>query len=156
MIKILKRNVKESVARIVYPIPVSSVEQLRIECNEAERNFPRRDSRNIQPPARSSRPVSEVYLDHNEYTNLEEDITENLEVSAIQLNQQKSNLVCWNCKVPGHVFMECPSTERTLFCYRCGKPNVITPNCPICQGNLKRGVGMTGDLRPSKNPNKEN
>lgn len=158
MIKILKRNVRETVGRIVYPISVSSVEQLRIECNEAERNFPRRETRNLPIPSRPTRQVNELYSDQNECSIMDiEDRSEEItELSAIQLNQQKHNVVCWNCKVPGHVFMECPSNERTLFCYRFGKPNVITPNCPHCQGNLKRGVGVMGDLRPQKNPNKEN
>lgn len=42
---------------------VSSVEQLRIECNEAEQNFPRREIRPIPSPNRSARQISEIYAD---------------------------------------------------------------------------------------------
>lgn len=153
MLKILKRNVRESIGRIVFPIAVSSVEQLRIECNEAERTFLRKDVRNIQPQPRNMR-VNEVYFDQNIYIPVEESASDEVgEVSALQMNRPL--LVCWNCKVPGHTFMDCPSTERSVFCYRCGRPNVITPNCPHCQGNLKQGVGVSGDQRPLTIPRKE-
>lgn len=44
MIKIMKKNVRDNIARIVYPIPVNSVEQFRIKSNEGERNFLRRET----------------------------------------------------------------------------------------------------------------
>lgn len=152
MIRILKRNVKESVARIVYPIAVSSVEQLRMECLEAERNFPRRELRSFGPMQRPIRTVNEVYFQETENVPIQ-----NEEVTAINMSQQKQQLICWNCKVPGHGFRDCNSSERALFCYRCGKPNTIAPKCANCQqGNLRRDVVQAGDLRPTKNPAEKN
>lgn len=52
MIKIAKRNLKESLAKIVYPMAVNSVEQLRMECLDIERTFTRKDPRNLQQPIR--------------------------------------------------------------------------------------------------------
>lgn len=69
MIKIMKRNINLNLGLIVYPIAVSSVEQLRIECNEAERNFPRRDVRNPLPNSKIYRQINELYfeeVDENE------------------------------------------------------------------------------------------
>lgn len=66
MIKIMKRNVNPNLAKIIYPLNVSSVEQLRIECNEAERNFPRRDMRNPMQPTRMNRLINELYFEDNE------------------------------------------------------------------------------------------
>lgn len=157
MIKIMKRNVKESVGRIVYPIAVSSVEQLRIECNEAERNFPRKDFRSMAPPPRPTRQVNEVYFDSPEYPySPETSEPEVEEVAALrfsQQQQQKQPVSCWNCQASGHIFKDCPEDQRALFCYRCGKPNVAAPKCPVClQKNQKTGVGSTGDPRQKENP----
>lgn len=156
MIKILKRNVKESLGRIVYPMMISSVEQLRMECNEAERNFPRREIRNAMPPPRTNRFVNEVYMDDE---NDEDDIpgympTEDLDAINMERGALKTMVNCWNCHTPGHIFRDCPSQKRSLFCYRCGKPNVTTPTCPTCTvaGNQKRGVGRTGTLRQTEVP----
>lgn len=150
MMKILKKNVKESVARIIYPIQVSSVEQLRIECNEAEKNFPRREIRPVLP-SRPIRQVSEIYAEGSSECDHESSKCE--EVSAIQfIRKTKPTLLCWNCQKQGHTFRNCDSTERNLFCYRCGKPGTISPKCPSCkQGNLNQGVEYAGGPRPILN-----
>lgn len=152
MIKIMKKNVRDHIARIVYAMPVSSVEQLRIECNEAERNFPRREHRLMPPPSRPSRQINEVYMDETEsISEVECDHPGAEEVCEVQINRPR--LTCWNCHKPGHTFMECDSTERALFCYRCGHPNTITPKCPNCQsGNRSRGVEKLGGPRPNETP----
>uniref|UniRef100_A0A1I8PZ74 CCHC-type domain-containing protein n=1 Tax=Stomoxys calcitrans TaxID=35570 RepID=A0A1I8PZ74_STOCA len=153
MIKIMKKNVKESIGRIVYPIQVSSMEQLRIECNEAERNFPRRDVRNMPPPNRPIRQINELcheppeYLSETEYESIDYN-----EVAAFQTNRQ-SAISCWNCRQAGHGFRDCDSTVRSLFCYKCGKPGFTTPKCPVCQqGNPNKGVDLAGEPRPRENP----
>lgn len=177
MIKIMKRSINLNLGRIVYPITVSSVEQLRIECNEAERNFPRRDVRNPLPNSKIPRQINEVYFEEVD----ENDVNRSnvIEINALkvtpqqqqkqqyqsqqqqyqsqqqqyQQQQNKPTVICWNCKVAGHVFMECPIEQRSLFCYKCGKPDVTTPNCPICQQkNLQSGVGASGDPRLRENP----
>lgn len=148
MIKIMKKNIKESIGRIIYPIQVSSVEQLRIECNEAEKNFPRRDMRNIPPPSRPIRQINEVFVgcpSESDYENPDYE-----EISAIQYNRQaRAPLKCWNCQKTGHSFRDCDSTTRALFCYKCGRPGTVTPRCPTClQGNLNKGVENVGGPRP--------
>lgn len=158
MIKLIKRNLKESVGKIVYPMAISSVEQLRLECIEAEKTFLRKDVRPL-PPLQGNRYARQV----NEINdNLAEDYQyperEYEEVAAVRINntnmQPKRNiLICWNCKQNGHGFMDCPSTQRTLFCYRCGKPDVISPNCTNCPSrNFQRSEGKAGDHRSTENP----
>lgn len=139
MIKIAKRNLKENIARIVYPMNVSSVEQLRMECLEAERIFIRNQTRTIIP--QQSRPQRYI---HEIVKNFDEDEQAETvpEVASID-----SPPVCWNCQQEGHVFRDCLSRQRNLFCYKCGRPDTITPKCPICsneQGNSRRNVGITG------------
>ncbi|XP_073822182.1 uncharacterized protein [Musca autumnalis] len=156
MIKIMKKNIRENVSRIVYPIQVSSVEQLRIECNEAEKNFLRREIRPYAPPpSRPQRQVNEVEYDGMYYP---EDFNQDRdgvgEVDALQtMRQRNPNIGCWNCQKSGHTFRECEATTRALFCYRCGKPGTKTPQCDVCQqGNRNRGVDTTGGPRPTVNP----
>lgn len=145
-IKIAKRNLKESVARLVYAMDVTSIEQLRISCIEAERCFPKRDMRPLTQPQRMQRHVSEVYPEKDPY---EENTTEEVEVSAV------NNLICWNCREPGHTFMECMSSERYIFCYKCGRPDTITPKCPNCKSeNPRMNVGKAGNHRSKENPAK--
>ncbi|KAI8126620.1 hypothetical protein CVS40_3406 [Lucilia cuprina] len=152
LIKIIKRNLKVNIGIIVYPISVSSVEQLRVECNEAERNFPRKDVRNMPSIVRPTKYVNELYHDNTEEIECSPENYE--ELAALNVNPQPRNslITCWNCRQQGHVFMECPSMERTLFCYKCGRPNVITPRCPNCQsGNLFRSLGAKGGPRSAGN-----
>lgn len=149
MIRIMKKNIRENIGRIVYPIQVSSVEQLRIECNEAEKHFPRRDLRQAPPISRPLRQVNEVYADFPSEN--ESECLDNEEIAAINLN--RANLKCWNCHKTGHTFRDCDSSIRGLFCYRCGKPGVISPRCPTCiQGNRAQDVEKAGGLRPQQNP----
>lgn len=50
MIKIMKRNVKENLAKMIYPMTIYTLEQLREECKEIDQRFPRRDGRTVPPP----------------------------------------------------------------------------------------------------------
>lgn len=38
-------------------------------------------------------------------------------------------ITCFNCKEPGHTFLECKQPRSGKFCYRCGKPNTISRDC---------------------------
>lgn len=81
-------------------------------------------------------------------------ITEPLDVDEIELNKPTKNpLICWNCRQNGHMFMDCPSTERTLFCYRCGEPEVKAPNCSNCKSkNYIRNEGTAWNRRSNETP----
>ncbi|XP_073816245.1 uncharacterized protein [Musca autumnalis] len=158
MIKILKGNIREDIKRHVYQMTISSVEQLRIECIDAERNFPRRETKPMTVPQRPNRQVNEIY-EEEQCINIEgDDILAEDNISAIRFQQQaKPQIKCWNCRENGHLFMDCPAEYRKLFCYKCGKPDTVTPKCPNCrQGNHRRGVENTGDPRPAENPATQN
>lgn len=148
MIRIAKLNLKESLSKMMFSVTVSSVEQLRVQCLEAERLFFRREVKPIQGPTRVQRYANEVHYDQDENDDCAES-PDNHEVEAV------SGLICWNCREPGHTFMECKATEWNRFCYRCGKPDVITPQCPKCKsGNPRRNAGNPGDQRSGMNPAK--
>lgn len=145
LIKIVKRNLRENIAKYIYPMSISSMEHLRNECLEVEKVFPRRDSRVNVPITNRSLRVNEacIGLEEMEQT---EDYNEMEEVAAFS-----NTMVCWNCKKPGHFFMDCQATERSLFCYRCGRPNTITPKCPNCRsGNYKKNAMEAGNRRSAE------
>ncbi|XP_073817098.1 uncharacterized protein [Musca autumnalis] len=155
MVKIMKKNIRESISRIVYPIQVSTVEQLRIECNEAEKTFLRRENRVFAPQTRPTRQVNEVNFDFNDYSYEGDQNSCNVEdVEAFQMQRkQNPNITCWNCLKSGHGFRDCDAAERALFCYKCGNPGTKTPKCNVCQsGNRNRGVENKGGPRPAENP----
>lgn len=138
LIKLTKKNLRDSIGRMIYPIPVSSLKQLRIECIEAERNFARSEGR-YETSNKIRRSLNEIELD------LCPD-------PVFEINEVNKEMKCWNCKKAGHGFIECPSEQRAIFCYKCGKPEVITPKFPHCnaRSNHKWGVIATGDPRPAK------
>lgn len=140
LVRIAKSNLKESLGRIVFPMFVSSIEQLRIACAEAERNFLRKDNRYVPPhSARLVRQVNEASI---EVHRMNDDQNEQ-EIAAMGVM-----VTCWNCQKTGHVFKDCISTERHIFCYRCGKADTITPYCQNCKsGNGKRNVVKAGNQR---------
>lgn len=52
----------------------------------------------------------------------------------VKANKTKSNVVCWNCKLPNHTYLDCRA-NRGIFCYKCGESNVRTSTCPKCSKN---------------------
>lgn len=157
MIIMIKKNIREAIGRIVYPMAVASVEELRMCCLDAEKTFLKKEVR-PQPPVinRYTRHVNEMY---NEPQEIQKNIdVDSEEVAAIRLGStnnsaSKTPLICWNCRQNGHMFMDCPADQRTIFCYRCGKPDTIAPNCDNCRNrNFIRNEGKAGDHRSTNIP----
>lgn len=148
MIRILKRNMNKNIGQIVFPLRVYTVEQLRDDCKEVEKNFIRRDPNPIIPPPKNMLPrryVSEVSEELEEEENLVDEIRfPNRNFRTNPAKENTTGLICWNCRQAGHVYMNCPSEQRNLFCYKCGRKDVITPNCPKCSENAGRSMTMTG------------
>lgn len=82
------------------------MEQLRSECLEAERNFPRREIRNFGQSQRLVRAINEIYFQESD--DIEKSIDE---IAAIKMIKQKQQLVRWNCKLQEHGFRDCNYTE---------------------------------------------
>lgn len=157
LVRILKRNLNERIGRLVYPQAVYSLDQLRMACRDAEDAFPCSDRMN-----RHARQPMGRY-NANELAYMEEEavpIEENLAAFQYSGNRPRNNregearsLICWNCKVPGHTFMDCPSTERNIFCYKCGCEGVITPKCRKCHPeNSGRNATSMGEAHSSQSP----
>ncbi|XP_046812550.1 uncharacterized protein LOC124421427 [Lucilia cuprina] len=129
MIDLIKNNVKESLASLLFSYDLFSLEHLRDAARKAEQFLAK------QQQIRSQRRfVSEI--DNRE--DKEEIDYETSEVAALQYGQFKnrnrkeidtSKFKCWNCDQIGHSFYDCPSEKRNLFCFKCGEKNVSTPQC---------------------------
>lgn len=72
LVKIIKINLKDNLAHVIYPMTVYSVDHLRDECIEAETYFSRRDTqRNYVQPQRYQQQskghnISEVTMTNDE------------------------------------------------------------------------------------------
>lgn len=146
MIRIAKGNLKRNIAEIIHAMPISSMEQLRIECLEVERRFPRRELRPAAPMANKGYRVSEAQMGLEDYR-IYEEVADTEEVSAVS-----NTVLCWNCRKQGHIFRDCPAEVRSLFCYKCGYANTTSPKCPNCNsGNSRRNGIVAGNHRSTDN-----
>lgn len=122
LVRIVKDNLKDGLAQLIFPIKIDSLDQLLEECKRAERNISKRSNRPVMP---NYRRVNE--MEFNEY--LEDEPEFQLEAFK-QDKLPAKQLICWNCKAAGHSFIECPVVQRSVFCYKCGFENVTSPTCP--------------------------
>lgn len=163
MVRLMKGNLRESLAKLVYPIAVYSIEQLRMECKEVERCFPRKERMPQGGFVPRACHVNEIINQVNE----QEPPGDEGQASVEELRYQRvtkhpsnrdassrKNLTCWNCGAEGHVFTDCMSLQRRIFCFKCGKLDVITPKCPVCNqaGNAKRNATTAGVSRSTQAP----
>jgi len=149
IIKMVKRNLNENLAGIVFAVPATTLEQLREECKDAEKALLKR---NFKPSAirkdRSDR-VNAIFNEDEDtiYYNSNESPVVSEVTNSNSRESNKCQLICWNCRLHGHVYRERESNERKIFCYKCGREGVITPKCPVCSENLKRAANKTGVQR---------
>lgn len=147
MIGLAKRNLRKSLSSIVYSMNVSSLEQLRVECLEIEKTFFKKDFQVVHPPMNRAMRVNEITDENDDFEPIaQQEILE--EVEAIT-----NVIICWNCQTPGHIFRDCPSTQRNLFCFKCGKPNTTSPKCINCRtGNGRKNLVTAGNQRSTERP----
>ncbi|XP_017475330.1 PREDICTED: uncharacterized protein LOC108365715 [Rhagoletis zephyria] len=159
IIRLVKGNLRESLAKIVYPIAAYSLEQLRLECKEVERCFPRRDRTLTSGVAPRSQHVNEIMSieDEEHFSPGDEGQVTVEEIRHQRAARQpagRSKVSCWNCDVEGHFFTDCMPMQRRIFCFKCGKLDVITPKCPVCNpaGNALPNAITTGESRSTQTP----
>lgn len=137
LVRLVKDNLKDGVTQLIFPMEISTMDQLLEECRRAERNLAKRNPYRQQP--NNFRRINELTYEESSEDNSHYDIA-----ALNNTNGPGRQLTCWNCKAPGHTFIDCTLTQRNLFCYRCGFDNVISPNCPKCKGNTSKNMLKTG------------
>ena len=151
LIRIIKRNLRDGISRIVYPMSIYSIDQLRHECFQIEQNFPRRDRMPTTQLGRfQGNRIAQV---HEIEEQGEEEYVQVDEARFVRPNKNTgtgSKIICYNCRQPGHIFMNCPEDPK-IFCYRCGLPEFKTINCPDCKkGNGVKTATTPGESRSTQ------
>ena len=148
LIRIIKRNVRDNVSRMIYPMQIWSVEHLREECKQAEEHLARNFQRNAAGPNvrpyNSRGQVQSVYLDEEV-----EEGPENIKCIEEVQGKARSKDECFKCHKLGHRHKDCPQALKKIYCFRCGKEDVIAPKCPEClaKGNERRNAALVGEQR---------
>lgn len=72
---------------------------------------------------------------------------DNVKVSALESRpdefkrnnpkRSSSSVICWNCKIKGHVFSDCRK-PRSIFCFGCGKENIVKSKCTKCNPRIEK------------------
>jgi hypothetical protein len=73
----------------------------------------------------------------HEIVQTESDLESDEEIICELERKRKKELICWNCRIPGHGYQECLQ-ERTIFCYGCGAPDKYKPTCENCLKNPRK------------------
>ncbi|KAL7725668.1 hypothetical protein ACLKA6_004534 [Drosophila palustris] len=142
LVKIIKRGLKESVAKYVYAMDIITVDELRQECIEVERNARRRTRSGYAQQTRYSHGVKPSVHELECPPGEPEPPPEDVEEASM-----RPRLVCWNCGQFDHMWRDCLSKERKIFCYLCGKPDTFSPQCVDCPGNARMSAVRAGQAR---------
>ncbi|XP_065358730.1 uncharacterized protein LOC135952646 [Calliphora vicina] len=134
IVEIMRGNLKPSLAQMMFSVRLKTLSEFCREVRRAENLL----ANQRQMYQRSAQRVNELYCVEDEQSLID------LEVDGIR---STSHYTCWNCKVVGHSFMDCPEPITRTFCFRCGRENVVAPKCPKCQGNRPRNPSRTGEAR---------
>lgn len=137
IVRIIKDNLKDGLMQLVYPKDIETIEELLEECKRAERNIAKRAP--FRQQQQNFRRVHELDYYETEQEHYHQ------EVEALQQTPTTTKqLTCWNCKMLGHSFIDCPTEQRNIFCFKCGFDGVTSPKCPKCLGNSTRNMQRTG------------
>lgn len=112
---------------------VNTIEELEQECLKLEVKKYRAET--YVPPSRKRQQFVEpdfayVSLDVAAQTSNVSDLSNDV----AELCSTPMNIVCWNCRKPGHVNRNCTSPRKT-HCFRCGTPDVTIRSCPKCSSS---------------------
>ncbi|XP_073838452.1 uncharacterized protein [Musca autumnalis] len=144
LVEIMKGNLKSSLAALIFPIRIHGLNHFQQEVKRAENML----SNQRQTFQQRSYPMQRVHELYYEEPYMEENREEvEMEVDAIR---DTTKYTCWNCKKPGHSYIECSIPISRVFCFRCGREGVLAPKCPKCQGNGSRSVPRTAEARSTQ------
>lgn len=119
LVRIMKGNLKPAMAHLLFSSNINDLTHFMREGRRAENLL------NSQKQFQGRYPIRQVNeLDFNDVSSPE---------PSIDAIEKQRKLICWNCKVEGHTFMECKEERWRRFCYKCGLDDVVTPTCPVCR-----------------------
>lgn len=138
---LLKQNVGRRMGELLLTYRPQGLNEMVYVCRNIERYLNKHEeqkpkSSGFQPIRRN---VSEIETTEDFYSPVSQ-TPATATVEAIREARDTSKYVCWNCRMLGHGYMECPVAQRSLFCYRCGKEGTTSPKCTSvkCSGNSRQ------------------
>ncbi|XP_065364507.1 uncharacterized protein LOC135957649 [Calliphora vicina] len=139
LVEIMRGNLKPSLAQMMFSMRLKTLSEFGREVRRAENLIA--NQRQLYQRANVTHRVNELVCEDEDLSLID------LEIDGIR---STSHYTCWNCKVVGHSFVDCPEPINRQFCFRCGKDNVVAPKCPKCQGNRFRNPSQTGETRSTE------
>ena len=125
LVDTLKRNVKPYLRKELFYLQIHSVSELR-------NLVLRREALTLELDGYPAQRV--VRRQINELDEPSEESNPN--ISEVRERKPK---VCFNCKIEGHHFRQCPN-KLTLFCFNCGKHGFYNFNCDNCSENRQTSI----------------
>lgn len=154
IIDVLKNNIRRQMGMLLISFHTNSLAEMVHVCRKVEKYLSDRDAqkgRTAPTPTPRRAAVAELEAEVED----DDDLFPEVEAFHPKRERDTRNYTCWNCKVKGHSFMECPDTQRSLFCFKCGLENTTSPKCPRCSGNeTKSSLKPRGNCSLEKNPDR--
>lgn len=86
----------------------------------------------VDTPGPSQPKNKQFNFKNNSNKNLNKKTQEQNNAISNVTNDNKSSIICWNCRKTGHSYTVCKA-PRKRFCFSCGKHNYTTKTCPVCK-----------------------
>lgn len=137
-VALIRRNLLPYIQRALALQSINTVEQLTKLCRSVEETSIRAQQYN--PPSTSYKTLLEPQLAYHKPVTAQQPATYNYKnheqnsSRIASVDDSRTRIKCWNCNEIGHSFRKC-KLPRQKFCFKCGFRNVISRECPKCQGN---------------------
>lgn len=155
LVEMLRRNMNMTLRKALWRINTASVDVLRAECAEYERQFKAADDHRMQLIRNAK--VHEIQHVEERYSQVPvqqetwDEFESCVHVDAVQQGPPNRHdlVICWNCKDIGHAHAQCPVVQTRLFCYTCGAEGITSKDCSRCSLNGPK-TGMAAQSRSSQ------
>ena len=128
LIDIMKRNVNSKMLLFIHNSVSLTISDFLRDCRNAEQNLSKIESDISSKIVRNK--VSEIDVVEEILTGVSEQCVEEVSIKP---------RICFDCKEPGHLAINCTKKSNRIFCYKCGEENFTCVNCPKCASkNLRR------------------
>jgi HPt (histidine-containing phosphotransfer) domain-containing protein len=131
-LRIIKQNLLPQFQTHLALANITSIFQLKEICRKLEDAIQVQNS--YVPPPKSSGLIEKNLAYIEETGGSSRNSIRKAETRVNTITRDRGPLVCFNCKLPNHVFKQCKA-KRNKFCFKCGEPDVTVQTCKKCSKN---------------------